>query len=249
MFVVSASTHMPIIDEYAKVMFKDFVITVPTDDLKCQKDLSAKLSMTFFINDNFKIYASGLFTLIKDAIVLQGGYINSEDTLWISNFYYKIASNKNIPWAYTFGQSAGINFTQYFKQSEDVFLKLTASLSNNWGYNLTDSTTLPNISPNFGNASVIFQYRKFSAKTTFIFNGKKSLNQLSEYGEDYIEKASSQGFLAWNIVNFRVNFEISTMLKLSAGVDNIFDKFYIPYASSIAEPGRNFVFSAKFVIK
>jgi hemoglobin/transferrin/lactoferrin receptor protein len=52
----------------------------------------------------------------------------------------------------------------------------------------------------------------------------------------------------WHTLNFKITGKIGSMLSLSAGLENILDVRYRPYASGIAAPGRNFIISLRINI-
>ena len=46
---------------------------------------------------------------------------------------------------------------------------------------------------------------------------------------------------AWTTLNFMAAYYINPTFTLNAGVENITDQLYRPYASGISAPGRNFI--------
>ncbi len=46
---------------------------------------------------------------------------------------------------------------------------------------------------------------------------------------------------AWTTLNFKAAWYISPHFTLNAGVENITNKLYRPFASGISAPGRNFL--------
>jgi hemoglobin/transferrin/lactoferrin receptor protein len=52
---------------------------------------------------------------------------------------------------------------------------------------------------------------------------------------------SPDGSPRWFTLNFQSDFKIYKQLHLNFSVQNILDRFYIPYSSGIAAPGRNFI--------
>ncbi len=246
---LSATKYMPIIDDFGKVMVKDFIVNIPTDNLNPEKNYSSKLGLTIFFNDNFKIYTNSIFSYINDAIIAKDTTLADQDSLYFGTDRYEIATNTNIPKAYIFGASAGFNFNQKIANNENISLKLNSSINYVEGINLTENRSLPNISPIYGNGTLTFNLYDFSVKFSTLYNGLKPREELSPVGEDFIEKAATDGFLPWQIFNAKLHYQFKDVFKISAGVDNIFDSFYRPYSTAIAAPGRNYVFSAKIVIK
>jgi len=248
-FAVSASKHLPVIDDYGKIMVKDFVVNIPTDNLKPEKNYTAKLGFTFFVGEDLKIFGSSLATYAQDAIISKDTTLAGNDSIYFGTDRYEVATKVNIPEAYTYGLSCGLNYSHNFKGNDNYSVKINSSVNYIRGYNITENRPLPNISPMFGNASVSFKLKSFTIRFSTLFNGEKPIEELSDVGEDYIEKAASTGFLSWQVYDTKLTYEFKKSIKLSLGVNNIFDRFYIPYGTAIAAPGRNFVFSIKFVLK
>ncbi|MBN2662686.1 MAG: hypothetical protein JXR68_03465 [Bacteroidales bacterium] len=247
-FVISASKQLPIIADFGRIMVKDYIVNIPTNNLKSEKDYSAKFGTTIFASEELKIYGSALFTLANNAIISTATTLNGNDSLFFGTDKYKIATKTNIKLAYIYGGSLGFNYTHYFREAEDILIKINSSVNYVEGINLSNNLPLPNIYPYFGNANIALKIHNLELNLTTIFNGAKSLDELSPVGEDYIEKAASTGFLAWQIYNTKITYKKENKFELSCSIDNIFDKFYRHYKSAIAAPGRNFVFSAKIVI-
>ncbi len=58
-------------------------------------------------------------------------------------------------------------------------------------------------------------------------------------------KKSWAGSYAWTIVNVHASVQLGSHLWLHAGVENLSDFHYRPFASAISAPGRNFIFSLR----
>ncbi len=247
--MISYSQHLPIIDDFGKIMVKDFIVAIPTDNLRSEKNYNTEIGINFLPSDNFKIFGSVFATYSQDAIILKDTTLNGEDSLYFGTDRYNIATHVNIPKALIYGYSTSINFNHFFDKNNKKGIKINGSVNYIQGVNLSDTLPLPHISPVYGNGAILFIFNKLSLKFSTEFNGQKPIDQLSPVGEDYIEKAASEGFLAWQIYNARLTYKINKTNQISIGVDNIFDKFYRRYATAVVSPGRNIVFSAKFVIK
>ncbi len=243
--ITSATRHVPIIDDFGKVMVKDFVVTIPTDNLKDEKDYNAEFGINIYNEDKFKLYGSVFYTQIYDAIILKDTTLNEDDSLFFGIDRYEIATNVNAPKAYIYGYSSGMSAKYDFWDNDAFYVKLNASFNYIKGWNVSDSTYLPGIPPYFGNVSFLLKYKKLKVKLWSVFNGRKPYEELSPIGEDYIEKASKEGFLPWQVYNVKISYS-GKNFEPSFAVYNIFDLFYKVYGTAIASPGRNFVFSLKY---
>lgn len=247
--LLSTAQHMPIIDDFGKIMVKNYTVNIPTDNLKSEKLFSGELGITTTMFEKIRIYGSIFYTKIFDAIISQDTVLNGNDSLYFGVDKYNIATHVNIPQSYIYGVSGGFNFNYSFDKKEKVYVKISSSINYIKGVNQLQNISLPNISPLYGNIIVNFNVYSTSLRLSYIFNGAKPYEELSLVGEDYIEKAASTGFLPWQTLNAKISINIKDNAKISFGVDNIFDQFYRSYRTAVVAPGRNFVFSIKFVIK
>jgi hemoglobin/transferrin/lactoferrin receptor protein len=78
------------------------------------------------------------------------------------------------------------------------------------------------------------------------YNGKMDFEDLSY--NDRIDDApfakdiSGKPFVpSWYTLNFKLAYFINEYISLNAGVENITDVLYRPFASGISAPGRNFI--------
>ena len=126
------------------------------------------------------------------------------------------------------------------------------------------------IPPNNGDFGIILKGKKYSLEAVYRFNGAKpveeyAVNDIEQDGTidrsgtaDNLERSYHYfdgnndpvfyGTPAWSTLNFYSSFDFGSKLTVHLGVENILDKFYIPFASAVPGPGRNFIISmnAKF---
>ncbi len=247
--ILSAATHSPIIDDFAKIMVKNFIVAIPTNNLKSEKSLNMELGINISPDEKFKLYGSVFISRAFDAIILKDTLLNGKDSLYFGTDRYNIATHVNIPNSVIYGSSSGFYFKHYFDLQKKIGMKFNGSINFVQGFELGTYSVMPNISPMFGNLSFKFQYHSISLRVNTQFNGAKKLADLSTVGEDYIEKASSKGFLPWQIYNAKINIKVKDFAEINLGIDNIFDKFYRQYSTAISSSGRSYVFSVKFSVK
>jgi outer membrane receptor protein involved in Fe transport len=46
---------------------------------------------------------------------------------------------------------------------------------------------------------------------------------------------------SWHTFNMKIDWQIREGFHFNFGVENIFDRYYLPYASGIPELGRNYI--------
>ena len=79
-----------------------------------------------------------------------------------------------------------------------------------------------------------------------MYSGRKYWADMSPYGEDNEDESLiGIGFPAWNTLNMRSIYRISEHFEVQLAIENIFDKFYKTFASGVAAPGRNFIFTLR----
>lgn len=126
--------------------------------------------------------------------------------------------------------------------------KADASLAYAWGRNSSDGRALPQIPPVELRLGLNYQYDKWSAGTLWRLVSSQhrvAKDQGNVIGKDF---GKSSGF---GIFSLNGGYEISKNFKLTAGIDNLFDKFYIEHLNrggsslfgytadqQIPEPGR-----------
>ncbi len=82
------------------------------------------------------------------------------------------------------------------------------------------------------------------------YQGEKSYDQLAEEekakDEIYAKDADGNNYSpAWYTLNFKAMYQISDLLMISAGVENLTDQRYRLYSSGMSAAGRNFFISAR----
>lgn len=123
-----------------------------------------------------------------------------------------------------------------------------ASLAYAWGKNTTQGKALPQIPPLEVRLGLNYKYEKWSAGTLLRLADSQhrvAKNQGNVTGKDF---GKSAGFA---IFSFNGGYEITKNLKLTAGVDNLFNKYYVEHLNragvntfgfsaneQLPEPGR-----------
>jgi hemoglobin/transferrin/lactoferrin receptor protein len=53
---------------------------------------------------------------------------------------------------------------------------------------------------------------------------------------------------SWYTLNLKASYQLGNMALINAGIENILDHRYRPYASGIVAPGRNFIIALRLKI-
>ncbi len=146
----------------------------------------------------------------------------------------------------------GINFTRGESRFSNEFVQDTL-------------VPFSHIPPTYGNLGLTYKTKRLHLEGQLRFNGTKAVEDyaISDIDENgVIDRVGSSdnldftpweldengevsflGSEGWAIFNIYTKFKINDKLSLNLAVENIFDKFYIPFSSSIAAPGRNVIIS------
>ena len=112
------------------------------------------------------------------------------------------------------------------------------------GRDITNSSPLGHIPPVYGRVSVDYVNGKLSGQGSFVYSGQKYWSDLSPFDEDNVEEAlEGEGFPRWHTLNLRSGYRLSERFEVQLAVENLFDRFYKTFASGVAAPGRNFIFT------
>lgn len=238
--ILSSGFRNPNVDDYGKVRAKEDYVTVPNPDLSPEYTYNAELGINRFIEDYMKIQLVGFYTYLDNAIVRTGYQLNGEDSLYYDGDQYRITANYNAGEAYIYGASMGI----IAKLNTNISLSGTINYTK--GYNISDDVPLGHIPPLFGRTSLSYRKSRFFLDTYFVYQGWKTTEDFSPFGEDNEGEAMEYGFPSWWTANIKVGFGAWKYLDFMLAVENLFDQFYKPYASGISAPGRNFIITARF---
>jgi hemoglobin/transferrin/lactoferrin receptor protein len=241
-FILSSGFRNPNVDDYGKVRAKDDYVIVPNPNLSPEYSYNAEIGISRYIRDFLKIQLVGFYTYLDDAIVRTGYQMNGEDSLYYDGDLYKITANYNAGKAYIYGATMGMNFNL------NNYFNMIGTLNYTKGHNLTDNVPLGHIPPLFGRTSMTYRNNRFFADVYFVYQGWKHAGDFSPYGEDNEGEAMEDGFPAWWTANFKVGFGAGKYVDIMLALENVFDRFYKPYASGVSAPGRNFLVTARFTL-
>jgi hemoglobin/transferrin/lactoferrin receptor protein len=115
---------------------------------------------------------------------------------------------------------------------------------------LDDGSTAPlrHAAPWFGDVHLTCSRHRFQADLYAIINGEIAYEDLAteERGKDYMYAVDGHGnpySPGWYTLNLKASYQLSQLLELGAGVENITDQRHRPYSSGLTAPARNFIAS------
>ncbi len=236
-FLTSTGYRAPNIDDMSKVFDSaPGSVIVPNPNLTSEKTINGDVSVTKFFGSSVRAEGSFFGTQFYDAIVVVPSTFNGQSTINYDGAPSQVLTTANKGNAYLYGYSLSLR--------ADLTEELVITASHNYTYGRVKNpgaaeTPLDHIAPAFGRAGIQYNTAKFKSELFTNFSGWKSLRNYSDSGEDNLQYATVKGMPSWYTINIRASYDISTMVTLQAGIDNLLDLQYRTFASGINAPGRN----------
>ncbi len=248
-FVLNGSTgfRAPNIDDMTKV-FESAAganLFVPNPNLKPEYTYNADLGITYVIDNNLKVEATGFYTWFSNAIVADKFTLNGQDSVMYNGKMTAVMASQNKAKAYLYGFNAAL--TAKLNQ----FVSLYSSVTFTYGrYINTTGTEVPldHIPPVYGKTSLMYQQKRFNSEVYALYNGWKRLQDYSPSGEDNLAYATPQGMPSWYTLNVRVGYKFTNNFGMQLALENIMDQNYRQFASGVSAPGRNFVVTLRGIL-
>lgn len=223
-------------------------MVVPNPDLKPEYAYNAEISVTRRIADFLEVDLSLFYTLLDDALVRRGFLLDGKDSIMYDGELSRVEAIQNAASAFVYG-------LQFDAEAD---LPAGFGLAGHFNYQhgeeeLDDGSTAPlrHAAPWYGRFHVTYTRTRLKADLYAIFNGETSYDDLapSERKKDYMYALDSNGnpySPSWYTLNFKMLYQLTDYLMVTAGVENITDQRYRPYSSGIAGAGINFIGSLRF---
>lgn len=263
---LSSGFRAPNIDDLAKVFESNTAakqVVIPNANLKSEYTYNLDLSLSQKISDKANIELTGFYTLFRNAIIKSPYSLNGQDSILYNGVISQVLANQNAGKANLYGFNAAISVEVW----KELFLAGTISYTHgqfktdpskktavyekqvNGTYILVQRnvSSIPqdHISPVFGKTSLTYKHKQVNTEINLLFNGWKYLDQMNAAGEDNAQYATIDGFPGWAILNWKCNVELSKLLHVQVGIENILDKNYRYFASGYSAGGRNYFISIR----
>jgi len=245
----STGFRAPNIDDIGKVFESEpGSVVVPNPNLKPEYAYNIEIGTAKTFGNFLKLNISTYYTLLSDALARRNFTFNGEESIIYDGQLSQVQAIQNITKAYIFGiQSeveialsngfgfkSAINYQYGREQSPDSLIY----------YPISHTTPL------FGSTHVTYKRKRFEIGVYATYNSKMAYKDfaLSERSDNYTYVKDNYGLPfvpAWYTLNLKFAWYINKNLIFNAGVENITDQLYRPYASGISAPGRNLIVSVK----
>ncbi|MCS6935585.1 MAG: TonB-dependent receptor [Chitinophagales bacterium] len=237
----------PNVDDMGKV-FESVpgYLVVPNPGLKPEKVYNAEIGTVKTFGNYLRLDASLYYTWLMDAMARKNFTFNGDTTIRYLGNKSRIQAIQNVTRIHVYGVQAGVEF--FFKG-----FGIRSNISYQHGREQEPDSLvyypLRHAAPTFGSTHLTYEHRKFKVDLYGVYNLKMDWDDLAltervnpSYARDSLGRAYVAG---WFTLNCKAGFYPSQYFNITAGVENIFDKMYRPYASGINAPGRNFIVSLR----
>jgi hemoglobin/transferrin/lactoferrin receptor protein len=245
----SSAFRAPNVDDIGKVFDSEpGNVVIPNPDLEAERAYSAELGFASVFGEIFKLDLAGYFTTIDNAIARGTSTFNGQDSIDYDGVLSRVLSQQNVSEVWVAGIQAGIDwqFAEGFKISSTLNFQKGKEKDPETDRNFSPT----HVAPMFGATHFIYNRNKVKADVYANYNGKISYTKLAltERADSHLYAQDNNGnpyAPSWWTLCAKGEFRFNEHLALSAGVENILDKRYRPYASGISAPGRNFIISVR----
>lgn len=217
-----------------------------------------------------RLSATGYITNLDDAIIQRDGPLITEegpvDFIVSDGDTLITQTRQNAQTASIRGLNFNFNYNLRDKLIFEGGLHFTNGTSS-FSNEIVQDTMVPfsHIPPTYGNIGLTYKTKRIHLEGQIRFNGTKAIEDyaISDIGPNGVVdrvgtsdnldftpwvldengEVSYLGSTGWTIFNFYTKFQLNDKLSLNLAIENVFDKFYVPFSSSIAAPGRNVIIS------
>ncbi|MFT6868529.1 MAG: hemoglobin/transferrin/lactoferrin receptor protein [Cyclobacteriaceae bacterium] len=238
----------PNVDDIGKVFDSEpGAVTVPNRNLQAEYAYNIDLGIAKVFNESIKLDITAYYTLLKNALVRRNFKLNDQDSIIYDGILSQVQAIQNAATANVYGLQGGleVKLTHGFTFSSDLNYQFGEE-------ELDDGTTSASrhAVPFFGTTRLIFHAKKWNMQVYSSFQGMRKFEDLAveEQSKDEIyakDKNGNNYSPAWYTINFKAFYQLSDLISISTGLENMTDQRYRAYSSGISAPGRNFILSLK----
>jgi hemoglobin/transferrin/lactoferrin receptor protein len=147
---------------------------------------------------------------------------------------------------YGFEAGVEINFTK--------ILQFTSQYNYTGGYQLEEDgsrVAVRHVAPQFGNAHLIWEYKKLKLDAYANYNGQFDFEDLApeEQNKAYLYALDENGnpySPSWYTLNFGAQYKINKAFQINTSLENISNQRYRTYSSGITAAGINFITAVSY---
>lgn len=244
----STGFRAPNVDDIGKVFDQPLnTVVLPNPNLRAEYAYNGEIGITKLFGERAKFELVGYYTFLDGAMVRRNFQIDGRDSIFFDGSLKRAQAIQNAAFATVYGIQAAL----------DLQLPLGFNFSSrlNWqiGTEEMDNGELSrsrHAAPLFGISRLGFSLPKLEAQFYVMYSGEVSFDNLNLEERDkpfiYARDENGQPFSpAWLTLNFKAMYQLSDVLTISTGIENLADVRYRPYSSGLVAPGRNFILSLR----
>ena len=245
----STAFRAPNIDDVGKIFDSEpGSVVVPNPDLKPEYAYTGELGAILNFENVVRIDITGYITFLEDALVRRDFSINGQTEIMYQGELSTIQAIQNGGKAEIYGFEAGveINFTKN--------LQFTSQYNYTGGYQLEEDgsrVAVRHVAPQFGNAHLIWEYKKLKLDAYANYNGQFDFEDLApeEQNKAYLYALDENGnpySPSWYTLNFGAQYKITKAFQINTTLENITNQRYRTYSSGITAAGLNFIAAVSY---
>ena len=246
--LLSTGFRAPNVDDIGKIFdSQPGAVVVPNPNLTPEYAYNAEININKLVTEWLKFDLTGYYTYLDRAMVRRPFVLNGINQLVYDGEVSQIIAIQNASFAEINGIQAGF---------ELAFTKrLLFSSSYNWQKGieeLDDASVGPSrhAAPAFGLTRLSYFSPRLKMELTANYSTEVPYEKLpiEEISKPALYAQDPQGnpySPSWFIFNLNCSFQMTPILQLNAGIENLTDQQYRSYSSGIVAPGRNFSLSIK----
>lgn len=232
----STGFRAPNLDDAGKIFESEpGNVVVPNPDLKPEYALNAELGLVYKPVPALRLEFNAFYTRLFDVMVRRDFQYLGSDSIVYNGELSKVQAMVNAGKGEIAGWFVG------FRYGIVKNLNAGGSITYTYGMETTTQPAVPlnHIPPMFGTAFVNFTPGRLRIEASIIFNAAKKWDDLDPSEQAKTAIYTEDGSLAWFTLNLKASYQLFNYLQINAGIENILDRHYWPYASGIPAPGRN----------
>ncbi|WP_027003941.1 TonB-dependent receptor [Hugenholtzia roseola] len=234
---LSSGFRAPNVDDVGKVFESEpSKVVVPNENLRPERTQTAEIGLKYHYQKNKKeivvFQLNAFYTQLKSVILRRPFTFQGADSILYEGEKSAVQAYVNAASGRIYGISSDlkINFLHHFL--------LENQLTYTNGFEEKSRQTLQHIPPIFGRMGLQFRYKKLQLNSFFHWQGAMPFEKLPLEEQNKTFIYHPKGALAWQRIDLQARYLYRNM-TIQAGIDNILDKFYQPYAWGIPAAGRS----------
>ncbi|MBK6347939.1 MAG: TonB-dependent receptor [Bacteroidales bacterium] len=246
---LSSGFRSPNIDDLGKVFDSEpGSVVVPNAGLQPEYAWNAEAGTAVVFGKYVKADVSIYYTLLDNALARRDFSYNGNDSIIYDGSLSRVQAIQNITRAWVSGIQAGIEI------NPGMGFGLKSTLSFQKGEEQSEDSLkyypLRHAVPLFGSTHLTYEIHRFRFDFYAEYNagmdaGDMPLSEITD-ATPYAKDSNGKPFVpAWTTLNFKAAWFVNKMFTVNAGIENITDQLYRPYASGISAPGRNFILTLR----